>query len=105
MGNADVVGTPERRQPTWYLVLRLGGRALTLYAAQIMITMIAMAMLAGVAILLDNPLLLEWHNAAAVFHDPVPTHIGLGADHPSARLFRYPAALCGADDHGAGLLR
>ena len=27
--------------------------------------------------MLDNPLLLEWHNAAAVFHDPVPTHIGL----------------------------
>ena len=34
-------------------------------------------MLAAVATLLDNPLLLEWHNAAAVFHDPVPTHIGL----------------------------
>jgi hypothetical protein len=72
-----LVGTPERRQPAWYLVLRLGGRALTLYAAQIMITMIAIAMLAGVAILRDNPLLLEWHNAAAVFHDPVPTHVGL----------------------------
>ena len=42
-----------------------------------MITMIAIAMLAGVAILRDNPLLLEWHNAAAVFHDPVPTHVGL----------------------------
>ena len=58
-------------------MLRLGGRALTLYAAQILITMIAIAMLAGCAILLDNPLLLEWHNAAAVFHDPVPTHVGL----------------------------
>jgi hypothetical protein len=34
-------------------------------------------MLAGVAIWRDNPLLLEWHNAAAVFHDPVPTHVGL----------------------------
>jgi hypothetical protein len=72
-----VVGTPGRRQPAWYLVLRLGGRALTLYAAQIMITMIAIAMLAGVATLAGNPLLLEWHNAAAVFYDPVPTHIGL----------------------------
>ena len=29
------------------------------------------------AIELDNPLLLQWHNAAAVFNDPVPTHIGL----------------------------
>ena len=72
-----MVGTPERRQSTWYLVLRLGGRAITLYAAQILITMIALAMLAGCAILLDNPLLLEWHNAAAVFHDPVTTHVGL----------------------------
>src|SRR3954468_11331674 len=62
-----VVGRPERRQPAWYLVLRLGGRALTLYAAQILITMLAIAMLAGVAIWKDNPLLLEWHNAAAVF--------------------------------------
>lgn len=72
-----MVGRPERRQSTWYLVLRLGGRAITLYAAQIMITMIAIAMLAGCAILLNNPLLLEWHNAAAVFYDPVPTHVGL----------------------------
>jgi hypothetical protein len=72
-----LVGTPERRQSTWYLVLRLGGRAITLYAAQIMITMIAIAMLAACALLLNNPLLLEWHNAAAVFHDPVTTHVGL----------------------------
>jgi hypothetical protein len=76
-GMRMMVGTPERRQSTWYLVLRLGGRTITLYAAQIMITMIALATLAGFAILLDNPLLLEWHNAAAVFHDPVTTHIGL----------------------------
>src|SRR5689334_10160553 len=72
-----VVGRPGRQQSGGYLVLRLFGRALTLYAAQIMITMIAIAMLAGVALWADNPLLLEWHNAAAVFHDPVPTHVGL----------------------------
>ena len=50
-----------------------------LYAAQILITMIAIAMLAASATLLDNPLLLEWHNAAAVFYDPILTHIGLAA--------------------------
>lgn len=72
-----VVGRPGRQPPAWYLVLRLGARALTLYAAQIMITMIAIAMLAGAALWADNPLLLEWNNAAAVFHDPVPTHVGL----------------------------
>jgi hypothetical protein len=39
--------------------------------------MLAVALLAATSILLNNPLLLEWHNAAAVFNDPVPTHIGL----------------------------
>ena len=72
-----LVGGPGQKMSPLYLVLRLGGRALTLYAAQIMITMIAIAMLAAVAVYRENPLLLEWHNAAAVFHDPVPTHVGL----------------------------
>jgi hypothetical protein len=75
-----MVGSPSAtRAPRapWYLVLRLGGRAVELYAAQILITMIAIAMLAATATLLDNPLLLEWHNAAAVFYDPILTHIGL----------------------------
>ncbi len=72
-----VVGTPGRQQALWYLVLRLGGRALTLYAAQILITMIAIAMLAAAALLSENPLLLDWHNAAAVFQEPIPTHVGL----------------------------
>ena len=75
-----IVGSPNRpQQPTGYLVLRLGGRAVELYAAQILITMIAIAMLAASATILDNPLLLEWHNAAAVFYDPILTHIGLAA--------------------------
>jgi hypothetical protein len=74
-----LVGTGRRQQSTWYLTLRLGGRAIELYAAQILITMIALAMLAAAATVLDNPLLLEWHNAAAVFFDPVLTHIGLAA--------------------------
>ncbi len=73
----QLVGDRDRQPAPWYLILRLGGRAFTIYAAHIVITMIALAMLAAVAIVLDNPLLLEWHNAAAVFHDPVSTHIGL----------------------------
>src|SRR5688572_32228677 len=44
----------SRRESTWYLTLRLGGRAVQLYAAQIMITMIALAMLAASATLLDK---------------------------------------------------
>jgi hypothetical protein len=66
-----------RHMPTRDVMLRLFGRALELYAAQVLITMLAIAMLALTALELGNPLLLEWHNAAAVFNDPVPTHIGL----------------------------
>jgi hypothetical protein len=72
-----IVGRPEDPTPMHQLVFRLGGRALTLYAAHMMIVMLAIAMLAASARVLDNPLLLEWHNAAAVFNDPVETHIGL----------------------------
>ncbi len=72
-----VVGRPEDPVPTRNLVMRLGGRALTLYAAHMTIVMIAIAMLAFSARALDNPLLLEWHNAAAVFSNPAETHIGL----------------------------
>jgi hypothetical protein len=68
-----------RGMSTRDVMLRLLARALELYAAQVLITMLAIAMLAGTAIELSNPLLLEWHNAAAVFNDPVPTHIGLAA--------------------------
>jgi hypothetical protein len=72
-----VVGKPEDPTPLHHLIFRLGGRALTLYAAHMMIVMLAIAMLAVSSRLLDNPLLLEWYNAAAVFNDPVETHIGL----------------------------
>jgi hypothetical protein len=72
-----VVGRPEDPTPGHQLALRLGGRALTLYAAHMMIVMLAIAMLASAARILDNPLLLEWHNAGAVFYEPVETHIGL----------------------------
>jgi hypothetical protein len=72
-----VVGRPEDPTPTHRLFFRLGGRALTLYAAHMMIVMLAIAMLAATSRILENPLLLEWHNAAAVFYEPVDTHIGL----------------------------
>ena len=59
------------------LAFRLGGRSLQLYAAHILISGLALAMLAGVAYLLENPLILEWHNAAAFFQDPAHTQIGI----------------------------
>lgn len=72
-----VVGRPEDPTPTTRLFFRLGGRAFIVYTAHMLIVMLAIAMLAISARLLDNPLLLEWHNAAAVFSDPVDAHIGL----------------------------
>jgi hypothetical protein len=72
-----LVGSTPGRVTTPQLMYRLSGRAIVIYSAQIVITIIAIAMLATAALMLDNPLILEWHNAAAVFYDPVPTHIGL----------------------------
>jgi hypothetical protein len=72
-----VIGDPDRPAPMHHIVFRLGGRAMILYAAHMMIVMLAIAILAITSRLLDNPLLLEWHNAAAVFYRPVETHIGI----------------------------
>ncbi len=63
--------------PVPVMLRRLGRRALAIYAAQTLLVMLALAMLAAAARGLDNPLLLEWYNAAAVFYDPVNAHIGL----------------------------
>ncbi|ACB95810.1 OpgC family protein [Beijerinckia indica] len=59
------------------LVMRLGSRGLSIYAAQTVLTELAIAMLAGCSILLDAPFLLDWHNASAVFLDPIRAHVGL----------------------------
>ena len=72
-----IAGRPEDPTPTPHLLARIGNRVITIYAAQIVIISIAIAMLATAARVLDNPLLLEWHNAAPVFYDPVNAHIGL----------------------------
>src|SRR5215208_5242822 len=63
-------------EPPGRVVLRLASRTIEVYRAQIVITAIALAMLAGTALWLQNPLVLEWHNAGPVFADPVPTTIG-----------------------------
>ena len=58
------------------LLLHLGGRALLIYLAQILITTFALAITAAAALMLDAPNLLEWNNAATAFQDPVPAHLG-----------------------------
>ena len=72
-----LVGSRKEPVTAARLVARLGGRALTIYAAQILISSIALALLAAAAYRFDNPLILEWHNAAAVFQDPALAHVGL----------------------------
>jgi len=72
-----LVGSRKEQMTAARLVSRLGGRALQIYAAQILISSIALAVLAAAAYGFDNPLILEWHNAAAVFQDPALAHVGL----------------------------
>ena len=72
-----LVGSRKEPMTTARLVVRLGGRALQIYAAQILIGSIALAMLAGAAYAFDNPLLLDWHNAAVFFQDPSHAQIGI----------------------------
>ncbi len=63
--------------PPGQILSRLGGRVIKIYAAQILISSLAIAMLAAAALKLENPLILEWHNAAAMFYDPASAHVGL----------------------------
>ena len=72
-----VVGSNERRASMHDITFRLLGRALQIYAAQILITMFALAILAAAGFFLAQPALLDWHNAGPVFNEPVETHIGL----------------------------
>lgn len=62
-----------------YVLLRIASRALTIYAAHLMLICLAIAMLATAAYVYDNPLFLEWYNAAGVFYDPMRAHMGLVA--------------------------
>lgn len=59
------------------LVLRIGGRAMVLYIAQIVITVMAIAMIAATALITETNLVLQWNNAAAVFEEPVTANIGI----------------------------
>ena len=72
-----VAGSAEKPRPAHQLTLRLFLRAGKLYAAHMVIVMAAIAMLAGASKVFDNPLLLDWFNASAVFTAPVEAHIGL----------------------------
>lgn len=69
-------GGPLKPESTPRVTFRLISRAVEIYRAQIVISVIAMAMLAGMAITRGNPLYLEWHNASGAFYDPVRAVVG-----------------------------
>jgi hypothetical protein len=70
----------ERRDapdPPGRVLLRLASRTVQVYRAQLVIVLLALAMIAGAALLLENPLLLAWHNAEPFFTNPVEATVGL----------------------------
>lgn len=68
---------PGAAMPMRMLVLRLCGRAATVYFSQLVITEMAVALLAGASLFYHASFFLDMHNASAVFTDPVEAHIGL----------------------------
>jgi hypothetical protein len=63
-------------EPSLRVILRLSSRTVEIYRAQLVITALALAFIATSALVTRNPLLLEWHNAAPVFYDPIRATVG-----------------------------
>ena len=72
-----LVGRSDAQKSIPVLGFRLGGRAVQIYAAHILISALAVALLAITAFATENPLILEWHNASAFFIDPAHVQIGI----------------------------
>lgn len=72
-----LVGTSDSQKSISTLGFRLGGRAVQIYAAHVLISGLALALLAATAFWLENPLVLDWHNASAFFQDPQHVQIGI----------------------------
>lgn len=69
-------GGPFTPEPASRTFIRLVSRAIELYRAQLVITVLALAFLAATALIRANPIYLEWHNAGPAFFDPVRATIG-----------------------------
>lgn len=72
-----LVDGPAYATSAKWVILRLESRAFAVYVAQTVLTELAIALLAAASLLLSAPFLLDWHNASAVFNDPVRAQIGL----------------------------
>jgi hypothetical protein len=73
----SVVDRQSRDLTSLGLFLRLGSRTIVLYIAQLVITVMAIGIIAATAFLTDTNLVLQWNNAAAIFEEPITAHIGL----------------------------
>jgi hypothetical protein len=73
---SHATGGPLAPQSAGRVVIRLLARAIEIYRAQIVLTAIALALLAGTALVRNNPIFLEWHNAGPAFYDPARTTVG-----------------------------
>ncbi|MDX2202571.1 MAG: OpgC domain-containing protein [Hyphomicrobiaceae bacterium] len=68
------VERPESARRVWF---RLITRAIELYRAQIVISVLALSLFAAVSLWRNNPIYLEWNNAGPAFTDPQRALIGL----------------------------
>ena len=73
---SHATGGPLTPQSAGRVVIRLLARAIEIYRAQLVLTAIALALLAATSLVRNNPIFLEWHNAGPAFYDPVRTTVG-----------------------------
>ncbi len=73
---SHATGGPFSPQSSGRVLIRLLARAIEIYRAQLVLTAIALAILAATSLLRNNPIFLEWHNAGPAFYDPVRTTVG-----------------------------
>lgn len=70
-------GGPITSDRSLRVIFRLVSRSIELYRAQLVISALALAGIAGMALWRSNPLFIEWNNAGLVFFDPVRGLIGV----------------------------
>jgi hypothetical protein len=74
---AYVANGQRAAKPLGQVLTRLFLRTFEIWQAQIVVTCVALALLGASAIALQDPLLLEWHNAGPAFTDTVRASIGM----------------------------
>ena len=72
-----VVDAQPVAPPALQLFLRLLGRAVKIYVAQIALSTVALALVAAASLIFDAAFMLDWINAGPIFEDPIKSQIGL----------------------------